>query len=205
MLGAVLACALVALLVAWRYRPRSAPGGKWRLVPWFFLLPAVASILLWSYYPLFRGAFMAFQDYRIVGQSAFAGLDNFIRVALDPNFWAAWVRTFEYVAITLLLGFLTPIFLALMLCEIPKGKVFFRFLYFLPHLTSALVVTLLWKAHVRPYRKRNLEPNRHVARLRPPVVAPRPQARHGVLHSAGSMGGGGHQFAHLHRGPVFAP
>lgn len=150
MLGAVLACALVALLVAWRYRPRSAPGGKWRLVPWFFLLPAVASILLWSYYPLFRGAFMAFQDYRIVGQSAFAGLDNFIRVALDPNFWAAWVRTFEYVAITLLLGFLTPIFLALMLCEIPKGKVFFRFLYFLPHLTSALVVTLLWKLMFDP-------------------------------------------------------
>ncbi|MBO6066698.1 MAG: extracellular solute-binding protein [Kiritimatiellae bacterium] len=150
MLGAVLACALVALLVAWRYRPRSAPGGKWRLVPWFFLLPAVASILLWSYYPLFRGAFMAFQDYRIVGQSAFAGLDNFIRVALDPNVWAAWVRTFEYVAITLLLGFLTPIFLALMLCEIPKGKVFFRFLYFLPHLTSALVVTLLWKLMFDP-------------------------------------------------------
>lgn len=150
MLGAVLACALVALFVAWRYRPRSAPGGKWRLVPWFFLLPAVASILLWSYYPLVRGAFMAFQDYRIVGQSAFAGLDNFIRVAIDPNFWAAWVRTFEYVAITLLLGFLTPIFLALMLCEIPKGKVFFRFLYFLPHLTSALVVTLLWKLMFDP-------------------------------------------------------
>ncbi|MBR4523053.1 MAG: extracellular solute-binding protein [Kiritimatiellae bacterium] len=150
MLGAVLACALVALFVAWRYRPRSATGGKWRLVPWFFLLPAVASILLWSYYPLVRGAFMAFQDYRIVGQSAFAGLDNFIRVAIDPNFWAAWVRTFEYVAITLLLGFLTPIFLALMLCEIPKGKVFFRFLYFLPHLTSALVVTLLWKLMFDP-------------------------------------------------------
>ena len=48
-------------------------------------------------------------------------------------------------AITLLLGFLTPILLAVMLCEIPRGKVLFRFLYFLPHLTSALVVTLLWK------------------------------------------------------------
>ena len=60
-------------------------------------------------------------------------------------FWTAWLRTFEYVAITLLLGFLTPILLAVMLCEIPRGKVLFRFLYFLPHLTSALVVTLLWK------------------------------------------------------------
>ena len=121
-----------------------------RLTPWLFLLPAVASIALWSYYPLVRGAVMAFQDYRIVGSVEWAGLDNFIRVATDPTFWAAWFRTLEYVLITLVLGFLSPILLAVMLCEIPRGKIFFRFLYFLPHLTSALVVTLLWKLMFDP-------------------------------------------------------
>ncbi len=120
------------------------------LAPWLFLAPAILSILVWSYYPLVRGAVMAFQDYHIVGGSSFAGLDNFIRVATDPGFWAAWLRTLEYVAITLLLGFITPVVLAVMLCEIPRGKVFFRFLYFLPHLTSALVVTLLWKLMFDP-------------------------------------------------------
>jgi len=48
------------------------------------------------------------------------------------------------------LGFTAPILLAVMLCEIPRGKVFFRFVYFLPHLTSALVVTLLWKMMFDP-------------------------------------------------------
>ncbi len=115
-----------------------------------FLLPAVLSILVWNYYPLVRGAVMAFQDYRIVGTSQWVGLDNFIRVATDPGFWKAWLRTLEYVAVTLALGFATPIVLAVMLCEIPRGKVFFRFLYFLPHLTSALVVTLLWKMMFDP-------------------------------------------------------
>ena len=110
----------------------------------------MASIALWSYYPLIRGAVMAFQDYRIVGASAWEGLDNFIRVASDPSFWKAWGRTLEYVAITLGLGFTTPILLAVLLCEIPRGKVFFRFVYFLPHLTSALVVTLLWKMMFDP-------------------------------------------------------
>ncbi len=117
---------------------------------WLFLLPALASIALWSYYPLIRGAVMAFQDYHIVGASAWTGLDNFISVATDPGFWQAWGRTLEYVGLTLLLGFLTPIVLAVMLCEIPRGKVLFRFLYFLPHLTSALVVTLLWKLMFDP-------------------------------------------------------
>ena len=115
-----------------------------------FLLPAALSILVWNYYPLVRGAVMAFQDYRIVGTSQWVGLDNFIRVATDPGFWKAWLRTLEYVAVTLALGFATPIVLAVMLCEIPRGKVFFRFLYFLPHLTSALVVTLLWKMMFDP-------------------------------------------------------
>lgn len=153
----ILGVAATALLIAgwllWRSRPkpiRTEGKAAFRMAPYVFLLPACASILLWSYYPLFRGALMAFQDYRIVGETAFAGLDNFIRVAMDPNFWWAWARTLEYVAITLMLGFLTPILLALMLCEIPKGKVFFRFLYFLPHLTSALVVTLLWKMMFDP-------------------------------------------------------
>ncbi len=121
-----------------------------RLAPWLFLFPAVLSILLWSYYPLVRGAVMAFQDYRIVGGASFAGLDNFIRVATDPGFWAAWGRTLQYVIVTLLLGFLTPIVLAVMLCEIPRGRILFRFFYFLPHLTSALVVTLLWKLMFDP-------------------------------------------------------
>ena len=162
-LGTLLACVLVAWgLVA---RAKRATGGARRaaqhatgadvpravrLTPWLFLAPAILSILLWSYYPLVRGAVMAFQDYRIVGDSTFAGLDNFIRVATDPKFYLAWLRTLEYVAITLALGFVTPVVLAVLLCEIPRGKIFFRFLYFLPHLTSALVVTLLWKLMFDP-------------------------------------------------------
>ena len=121
-----------------------------RYLPWMFLLPAIVSIALWSYWPLIRGAVMAFQDYRIVGAGTWEGLDNFIRVASDPGFWKAWGRTLQYVAITLALGFVSPIVLALLLSEIPRGKVFFRTVYFLPHLTSALVVTLMWKMMFDP-------------------------------------------------------
>lgn len=164
-LGVVLCSLLVIAAMAWgtgnslrtlrtsrEIKTGNGERGTWNRARcgFLFLFPACASILLWSYYPLVRGALMAFQDYRIVGDSTWAGLDNFIRVAIDPNFWSAWVRTLEYVGITLVLGFLSPVFLALMLCEIPRGKVFFRFLYFLPHLTSALVVTLLWKLMFDP-------------------------------------------------------
>lgn len=160
-LGVALVCALVCVGLVWKNRrTRTAETvdavasrgteKTFRWTPWLFLLPAIMSIALWSYWPLVRGAVMAFQDYRIVGADSWAGLDNFIRVASDPNFWKAWGRTLEYVGLTLGLGFVTPVVLALLLSEIPRGKVFFRTLYFLPHLTSALVVTLLWKLMFDP-------------------------------------------------------
>ena len=153
----------VAIMIVWMVlsarRRENAPvrnkdakrGGMRRaMLPWMFLAPAVLSVALWSYYPLVKGAVMAFQDYRIVGGVGWAGLDNFIRVASDLGFWKAWGRTLQYVAITIALGFTAPVILAVLLTEIPKGKVFFRMVYFLPHLTSALVVMLLWKLMFDP-------------------------------------------------------
>ena len=153
--GIVCICLLVCIAVAWKSAPADpgttagvAPGR--RMLPWIFLAPALASIALWSYYPLIKGAIMAFQDYKIVGESKWAGLDNFIGVASDPAFWNAWIKTLRYVAITIAVGFTAPIVLAVLLSEIPHGKVFFRTVYFLPHLTSALVITLLWKMMFDP-------------------------------------------------------
>ena len=159
-LGILVLCFLICSGIIWAAHRRSNArlektgdekvSARRRWLPWLFLAPAVLSVALWSYYPLVKGAVMAFQDYRIVGTAGWAGLDNFIRVASDAGFWKAWGRTLQYVALTIAFGFSAPILLAVLLTEIPKGKIFFRTVYFLPHLTSALVVMLLWKLMFDP-------------------------------------------------------
>jgi len=109
------------------------------------LLPAGLSILVWSYYPLFRGLVIAFQDYRIVQGSRWVGLDNFISVFTQPIFWKALSNSFVYVGLTILIGFLLPIFLALALNEIPRFKVLFRTVFYLPAMTSPIVIAFLWR------------------------------------------------------------
>ena len=121
-----------------------------RWLPWLLLAPALTVITLWHYYPLFRGMFMAFQNYKIVGSAPFVGVDNFISLCLDPTWWATLGRTLYFVGLNLLLGFFSPIILALMLSEVPRGKVFYRTLFFLPHVTSGIVITLLWKIMYDP-------------------------------------------------------
>ncbi|MBI5707113.1 MAG: extracellular solute-binding protein [Armatimonadetes bacterium] len=116
----------------------------WRFVM-LCLLPAGLSVLVWSYYPLGRGLTIAFQDYRILGGSKWVGLDNFVSVFTQPIFWRALLNSFIYVALTIAIGFFLPILLALALNEIPRFKVFFRTVFYLPAMTSGIVIAFLWR------------------------------------------------------------
>ena len=46
--------------------------------------------------------------------------------------------------------FFTPIFLAILLQEVPKGKILFRVIYYLPAVLSGAVVLFLWKSFYSP-------------------------------------------------------
>ena len=117
---------------------------------YLLLMPSLIAIFLFNYYPLIRGAVMAFQDYNVIGGSTFVGVDNFAAVLFDDVFWISLFRTGEYVFWCLLLVFIPPILLAVLLSEIPRGSVIFRILYYLPALVSGLIVMLMWKMFFDP-------------------------------------------------------
>ena len=111
----------------------------------FCLGPAILSIGLWSYFPLLRGLVIAFQDYGIQRGARWVGLDNFIGVFTQPLFYKSLWNSVVYVALTLLIGFFMPIFLALALNEIPRFKVLFRTIFYLPAMTSSIVIAFVWR------------------------------------------------------------
>jgi len=127
-------------------------GGPLRIAwgPALLLAPALVSVAVWQYYPLGRGALMAFQDYKVVGDSQWTGVDNFVNIFLDPNFYLYLRKTFKYVFLSIGLGFFAPVILAVLLSEVPRGKVFFRTVFFLPQVSSALVILLLWRLFYDP-------------------------------------------------------
>ena len=88
---------------------------------------------------------MAFQDYKILGDSTYVGLRNFIEVVSERSFWRYLLQTVQYMLMSVGIGFCVPIFLALLLTEVPKGKVLYRVIYYLPAVTTGLVTLFLWK------------------------------------------------------------
>lgn len=125
-------------------------GWRRRLYPLLFMFPALAVITVFHYLPLVRGSYMALFDYRIIGDSVFVGIDNFLEAILSPDFWWSMYITFKYMFVSLAIGFGLPILVALLLDEIPWGRYFFRTVYYLPAVTSALIIMLMWKEFYDP-------------------------------------------------------
>ena len=114
------------------------------------MLPAVASILLWKYTPMFMGSKMVFQDYQIVKESSWVGLGNFADVIFDITWWKSVWHTFYYMILMLGLGFWPPILLAILLQEVSRGKILYRTIFYLPAVISGFVVIYLWRLFYDP-------------------------------------------------------
>lgn len=114
------------------------------------LIPAVLTILIWSYLPLARGSIMAFYDYKILGESIFVGVDNFGNLLMDNMWWSSIWNAIRYSLLVIAMTFLPPMILAILLQEVPKGKLIFRMIYYMPAVISGLVTMLLWKQFYEP-------------------------------------------------------
>jgi len=121
---------------------------KWAYI---LMLPAVGSVALWAYYPLARGTVIAFQDYNVRGFSRFVGLENFANVLFDHAFWYAMWVSLKYGLMFVVFGFWAPIALAFLLTEVPRGKVLYRTIYYMPAVLTGVVVIFLWKGFYGPY------------------------------------------------------
>lgn len=144
---------LVFRIVAKAFRPPAGHPGSgtgWGFrrhrVAYLLMLPALLTILFWHYVPLARGSLMAFQDYRVLGASGWAGLDNFGAVLWDALWWQSVWNAWRYSLLVIALSFVPPVLLAIMLQEIPAGRIFFRTVFYLPAVATGLVVILLWKS-----------------------------------------------------------
>jgi multiple sugar transport system permease protein len=90
---------------------------------------------------------MAFYEYKLLDGfgSQFVQIDNFIDIFHQALFYKVLLNTVIYVGLTLGLGFVVPIILALLLDECPKGSLWFRIIFYLPAIMSPLVTLLLWQ------------------------------------------------------------
>jgi len=132
-----------------RSRPRVAAAGSRRapLAAYAFILPGFLVYSLIMLYPAVQTLLLSFRDWTIAPgvNSPWVGLDNYIRAFHDPVFIDSMVNATAYTAFTVPLQIVIGLALAVLLDAKLPGRVGFRVLFYLPVVTSWVVVSLLFQ------------------------------------------------------------
>ena len=116
----------------------------------FFLLPALLPLLIFRVLPMLASVGVSLTEWNLLRPPVLVGLDNYLGLLSDKNFHRALVNTLYYMVgyLPLVLG--GALATAVLLNSKLKGSTFFRGVYFLPVVTSWVVVALLWKWLLSP-------------------------------------------------------
>ncbi len=118
---------------------------NWRI--WAIFLPGFLFVTAFTFYPMIKMFVMSFFDWKIGFQqvSTFVGLRNYIDVLSDPTAHIAIENTLVYAVVTVPVQMILGLFVAVLVNGIRKYSVSFRLAYYLPVITSWVVVALLFR------------------------------------------------------------
>ncbi len=123
-----------------------------RIAAAWMVTPAVALLLVFIIIPIVLTFALAFTNAKLISPTGpqFVGFDNFARLFGDPLFWKSLRNTLLFTVFVVPLQAGLALVLALLINVRIRGVNFFRTVYFLPVVTSMVVVSLLWKFMYQP-------------------------------------------------------
>jgi multiple sugar transport system permease protein len=112
-----------------------------------FLLPGLILFGLFVLYPMIYSLRISFYDWNVIkpDKSEWVGLDNYAALLASPIFRRAVLNTLVYTAITVPGQMILALAIAILLDQRIRGKTFFRVAYYLPVITSWVIVTLIFE------------------------------------------------------------
>jgi multiple sugar transport system permease protein len=135
---------------ATEYLPKSqllTPNSFLRKFGWsyIFIAPTLFFFALFTVIPVIQAFTLSLQNATIVG-GTFVGFDNFVALARDPIFLKAVGNTIAYALITVAAQIGLALLIAGLLQPLPaRAQIFYRALFYLPLVNSAILVAMVWR------------------------------------------------------------
>jgi multiple sugar transport system permease protein len=125
---------------------------NWRgqITAFLFLLPALLMFTTFTWYPMVKAVGYSFQKVKLAGESTWVGFDNYRRMFGNPLFYTAWSNVLEFTMLSIVLGFLIPIVVALMINELRRMGGIFGLIAYLPTLIPVTIALLVWRQLYAP-------------------------------------------------------
>ncbi|MGG6311923.1 carbohydrate ABC transporter permease [Paenibacillus macerans] len=108
--------------------------------------PWIVGFLIFTVYPLLDSLYMSFTESTIFGKTEWVGLGNYIKLfTSDIEFWPSIRITLLYAALSLPIGVIGALLVAMLLNNKIKGIGTYRTIFFLPAVMPEVAVALLWR------------------------------------------------------------
>ncbi len=116
------------------------------ITAYLFISPAFFLLLIFSIFPIVYVIYISFTNYNLlkVGYKL-VGFANYTKLFGNSLFWGAMRNTAYYVLGFVPLNYIFALALALLLNQKVKLRGFFRASYYIPVVTSMVVIAFLWK------------------------------------------------------------
>jgi multiple sugar transport system permease protein len=124
--------------------------GRYALVVLAFLLPSALPLLAFTLGPMVAAAWVSLNQWNLLSPMRFVGLGNYAKLLSDPETGDVFLHTVYYVVGYLPIVYVGGLALALALNTALKGRALLRGVYFLPVVTSWIVVALVWRWLLSP-------------------------------------------------------
>lgn len=116
-----------------------------------FVFPWILSLLLFTAYPILASIYLSFTDYNIIQPPQWTGLENYYTILTnDPVFWKGVTNTGYYSLVSIPLGLVISLMLAILLNMKVKGIGVYRTLFYLPALVPPVVATIVFVLMFNP-------------------------------------------------------
>jgi len=135
-------------------KPTARPGRAASLrrrristTPYLFLLPGIAVFVVAIIWPAISAFQMSLYKWNVFNSalSRWSGIDNYVRAFQDPHFWLSLSNSGIYMVATVIPQIVLGLGIALLLKRKSPSQPVFRVLFYLPVVTSWVVVSLLFK------------------------------------------------------------
>ncbi len=110
-----------------------------------FAAPNLVLLALFTFRPMLYSLWVSLTSWRLPGRARdFVGLENYVRLAHDPEFGRVLLNTLVYSAAVVLTAQTLAFALALALNRQRRGAAVFRLLAFTPHVTLTVAAAIAW-------------------------------------------------------------
>jgi len=110
-----------------------------------FIAPVTLGLLVFYIWPFIQNFWFSFNNVNKFNVTHFIGLDNYKQLIGDAEVWTTFGNTLKYVVFTVPIGLFLSICIAALLNAKIRGTSIYRTLYFLPSVTMAAAVAMVWK------------------------------------------------------------